>query len=245
MTMRYGTDEAEEGRRRLRRSPIQKDPRPVRIDPGGNVTPAQRPTPKRTTQPRAVGRQTVNQETIDPSSRGRFAPEFQRVLDRNATMQNDARAARMQSPMAQVGQIGGRVPSTRPQATPMPFAQQLVQSGMMNTQPIWDTSSGQGVNAPGYSVNPFHPMWYNPNRFANPWSHSSNRQMPGGSPFPDSTGGQSLNPMNYYWDNPEMPRTPRVWTGNEMTPQGFRGIMNTYGANVPWMRQNQMNPFGF
>ena len=169
MTMRYGTDEAEEGRRRLRRSPIQKDPRPVRIDPGGNVTPAQRPTPKRTTQPRAVGRQTVNQETIDPSSRGRFAPEFQRFLDM----------------ISQIGTIRQRPTMplghpSMPQATPMPFAQQLVQSGMMNTQPIWDTSSGQGVNAPGYSVNPFHPMWYNPNRFANPWSHSSNRQMPGG-----------------------------------------------------------------
>ncbi len=308
MTMRYGTDEAEEGRRRLRRSPIQKDPRPVRIDPGGNVTPAQRPTPKRTTQPRAVGRQTVNQETIDPSSRGRFAPEFQRVLDRNATMQNDARAARMQSPMVAPGDYSARgygtgldgedwinpdpgvpndpsnvelgrvtvpwsdrfVPpverrrtvrqSQRPKASPVPFAQQLAQSGMMNTQPIWDYSTGQGVRAPGYSVNPMHPMWQS-------------------SSIPQFRTGQ--NPMDYYGGDafrgsmpyrmPQMPgavqgmwdvgsgggqipqqTTPRVWRGSEMTPEGFRGIMNQYGANIPWMQQMQsmpypvpMMPFGF
>jgi hypothetical protein len=175
MAMRYGTDDVEAGRRRLRRSPIQKDPRPVRVGPGGNVTPAQRSTPKRATQPRATGRQTVNQETVDPSSRGRFAPEFQRFMAQN--------------PMPQVGQIGGRVPPTRPQATPIPFPQQLVQSGMMNTQPIWDTSSGQGVTAPGYSVNPMHPMWGNPTppRFPNPGQYGNNIGM---------------NPMNYYWDNP-------------------------------------------
>lgn len=218
MTMRYGTDEAEEGRRRLRRSPIQKDPRPVRVGPGGNVTPTQQSAPKPTTQPRAVGRQTVNEmprQSLQqvgqiggrvPSTRPQLSQAVDRFIDKYGAMQRDAR---MQ----------------RPQATPMPFAQQLVQSGMMNTQPIWDTSSGQGFRAPGYSVNPFHPMW--------------------GNPIPPQFPNPGMNPMNYYWDNPEMPRTPRVWTGNEMTPQGFREIMNTYGANVPWMRRNQMNPFGF
>ena len=239
MTMRYGTDDVAAGRRRRRAGqvPARQVEGSYRVDPRGNVTPPKELAPQ---QPRAAARQAVNQRN-EPQYwvRGSASPR-------------------------EVGRIGGKVPPTRPQlsqavdrftdrygamqmpqATPMPFSQQLVQSGMMNTQPIWDTSSGQGVNAPGYSVNPFHPMWNNPNRFGNPWSHSSNRQMPGNYQFPDSTGGQSLNPMNYYWDNPEMPRTPRVWTGNEMTPQGFRGIMNTYGANVPWMRQNQMNPFGF
>ena len=66
MTMRYGTDEAEAGRRRLKRSPVQKDPRTVRVDPSGNVTPRQRPAPKRTKQsrkPKAAARQAVNQPT--------------------------------------------------------------------------------------------------------------------------------------------------------------------------------------
>ena len=237
MAMRYGTDDVEAGRRRRRAGqvPARQVEGTYRVDPRGNVTPPKELAPQ---QPRATGRQTVNEET----PRRGLAPEFLRFMAQN--------------PMPQVGQIGGRVPPTRPQlsqavdrfidkyggmqrdarmqrpqGTPMPFAQQLVQSGMMNTQPIWDTSSGQGVNAPGYSVNPMHPMWGNPTppRFPNPGQYGNNIGM---------------NPMNYYWDNPNMQGVPRVWTGSEITPQGFRGIMNQYG-NIPWMRQMQMNPFGF
>ena len=259
MAMRYGTDDVEAGRRRRRAGqvPARQVEGTYRVDPRGNVTPPKELAPQ---QPRAAARQTVNQETVDPSSRGRFASAFQRFLDTYATMQDDARAARMQSPMAQVGQIGGKVPSTRPQATPIPFSQQLVQSGMMNTQPIWDYSSGQGVRAPGYSVNPMHPMWQS-------------------SSIPQFRTGQS--PMDYYGGDtfrgsmpyrmPQMPgavqgmwdvgsgggqipqqTTPRVWRGSEMTPEGFRGIMNQYGANIPWKQQMQsmpypvpMMPFGF
>ena len=81
MTMRYGTDEAEEGRRRLSRSPVQKDPRTVRVDPSGNVTPRQRPAPKRTKQsrkPKAAARQAVNQPTQAPMASP--VPDFQNMM---------------------------------------------------------------------------------------------------------------------------------------------------------------------
>ena len=239
--MRYGTDDVEAGRRRRRAGqvPARQVEGTYRVDPRGNVTPPKELAPQ---QPRATGRQTVNEET----PRRGLAPEFLRFMAQN--------------PMPQVGQIGGRIPPTIPQATPMPFSQQLVQSGMMNTQPIWDYSSGQGVRAPGYSVNPMHPMWQS-------------------SSIPQFRTGQ--NPMDYYGGDafrgsmpyrmPQMPgavqgmwdvgsgggqipqqTTPRVWRGSEMTPEGFRGIMNQYGANIPWMQQMQsmpypvpMMPFGF
>ena len=262
MTMRYGTDEAEEGRRRLRRSPIQKDPRPVRIDPSGNVTPTQRSAPKRTTQPRAVGRQTVNQETIDPSSRGRFAPEFQRFLDMISQI-----GTIRQRPTMPLGQ------PSMPQATPMPFSQQLVQSGMMTGNQPMRNREGQILPAltPGYSVNPMHPAWARPVPIAGQMTPDGSTLFGGQYPnianygtLQHYQGGQfrpGMNPMDYYGSDffrntphyqapnrnfgNSFQGVPRVWNENEITPEGFRGIVEQYGANVPWMRQNQMNPFGF
>ena len=48
-----------------------------------------------------------------------------------------------------------------PQATPMPFAQRLVQSGMMTGNQPMRNREGQILPAltPGYSVNPMHPAW--------------------------------------------------------------------------------------
>ena len=216
MTMRYGTDEAEEGRRRR-----------------GKLGSGEVPARKRAA-PKAATRQAVNQPGVTPPRQPVSRPQLSQAVDRFTRNLMDRNAP---TPMLrEASQIGGKVPSRRqfddpasfrqrPQATPVPFPQQLVQSGMMNTQPIWDTSSGQGVTAPGYSVNPMHPMW--------------------GNPTPPQFPNPGMNPMNYYWGSPRMQNVPRVWTGNEMTPQGFRGIMNQYGANIPWMRQNQMNPFGF
>ena len=224
MTMRYGTDEAEQGRRR-------------RGKWSGEAAPRKRAAQR---QPKAATRQTVNQPGVTPPRQPLSRPQLSQAVDRFTRNLMDRNAP---TPMLrEASQIGGKVPSRRqfddpasfrqrPQATPVPFPQQLVQSGMMNTQPIWDTSSGQGVTAPGYSVNPMHPMW--------------------GNPTPPQFPNPGMNPMNYYWGSPGMQNVPRVWTGNEMTPQGFRGIMNQYG-NVPWMNQmnmlndpRQMNPFGF
>ena len=216
MTMRYGTDDVEAGRRRR-----------------GKLGSGEVPARKRAA-PKAATRQAVNQPGVTPPRQPVSRPQLSQAVDsftRNL-MDRNAPTPRLR----EASQIGGKVPSRRqfddpasfrqrPQATPVPFPQQLVQSGMMNTQPIWDTSSGQGVTAPGYSVNPMHPMW--------------------GNPTPPQFPNPGMNPMNYYWGSPGMQNVPRGWTGNEMTPQGFRGIMNQYGANIPWMRQNQMNPFGF
>ena len=253
MTMRYGTDDVEAGRRRRRagQTPARQVEGTYRVDPRGNVTPPKELAPQ---QPRAAARQTVNQRN-EPQYwvRGSASPR-------------------------EVGRIGGKVPPTRPQlsqavdrftdkyggmqrdarmqrpmATPMPFAQQLVQSGMMTeNQPMRDRGGQiiQGLS-PGYSVNPSHPIWQ---------SGSVPQFAPGRSP------------MDYYgWDAfrgqmpyriPQMPGAiqgmqdvgsrggqipqqgvPRVWNESEMTPQGFRGIMDQYVANVPWMRQMQSMPY--
>jgi hypothetical protein len=174
-------------------------------------------------------------------------------------------------PTRQTGVKTNNLPSgiqqQAPQATPVPFPQQLVQSGMMNMNPIWDTSSGQGVHAPGYSINPMHPAWSRPVPYRTPegtvfggedayrGQHGLLNHWQGGQFRP------GMNPMDYYGSDffrntphyqapnrnfgNSFQGVPRVWTGREMTPEGFRGIMNQYGANIPWMRQMQMNPFGF
>jgi len=174
-----------------------------------------------------TGGQSGVNDPVDPNTqRPRPKPKAKRNTRQQPQQQtfNDP-----VDPTRQTGVKTNNLPSgiqqQAPMMSPVPFAQQLVQSGMMNMNPIWDTSSGQGVRAPGYSVNPMHPMW--------------------GSPTPPQFPNPGMNPMNYYWDNPGMQNVPRVWTGREMTPEGFMEIMNQYGANIPWMRQMQMNPFGF
>ena len=257
MTMRYGTDEAEEGRRRRRagQTPARQVEGSYRVDPRGNVTPPKELAPK---QPRVTARQTVNEET----PRRGLAPEFLRFMAQN--------------PMPQVGQIGGRVPPTRPQATPLPypqFSQQLVQSGMMTGNQPMRNREGQVLPAltPGYSVNPMHPAWARPVPIAGQMTPDGSTLFGGQYPnianygtLQHYQGGQfrpGMNPMDYYGSDffrntphyqapnrnfgNSFQGVPRVWNENEITPEGFRGIVEQYGANIPWMRRNQMNPFGF
>lgn len=236
MTMRYGTDDVEAGRRRLKRSPVQKDPRTVRVDPGGNVTPRQRPAPKRTTQPKAAARQTVNQRGATPPSQPPTRPQA--------------------------------TPLPYP-----PFSQQLVQSGMMTGNQPMRNREGQVLPTltPGYSVNPMHPAWARPVPIAGQMTPDGSTLFGGQYPnianygtLQHYQGGQfrpGMNPMDYYGSDffrntphyqapnrnfgNSFQGVPRVWNENEITPEGFRGIVEQYGANIPWMRQNQMNPFGF
>ena len=60
MTMRYGTDDVEAGRRRRRAGqvPARQVEGTYRIDPRGNVTPPKELAPQ---QPRAAASQAVNQ----------------------------------------------------------------------------------------------------------------------------------------------------------------------------------------
>ena len=65
MTMQYGTDDVESGRRRRRagQTPARQVEGSYRVDPRGNVTPPKELAPK---QPRAAGRQTVNPQGVMP-----------------------------------------------------------------------------------------------------------------------------------------------------------------------------------
>lgn len=252
--MRYGADDVESGRRRRGtrprprpgQTPIRQQQESITVDPRGQVRQMADPQTaammdRAAQQPWTAARQTVNEETGLPNpSRTQFAPEFQRILDRYAAMQ---------MPPSQ--------PPTRPQATPVPFPQQLAQSGMMNTQPI-STPTGPGT---GYTVNPSHPMW----------NYARGYTPPGGGPLPPQFS-PDRNPMDYYgWDRfrgqvpyqmpggvqgmqdvgsrgGQAPRqaVPRVWTEREMTPEGFQNIMGQYGKPwnyVPWMRQMQSMPY--
>ena len=153
--------------------------------------------------------------------------------------------------------------SQRPKASPVPFAQQLAQSGMMSQNQPMRTREGQVIRnlTPGYSVNPSHPMW----------NYARGYTPPGGGPLPPQFSPDQ-NPMDYYgWDafrgqwpysmpggvqgmqdvgsrGGQAPRqaVPRVWTEREMTPEGFQNIMGRYGQPqnyVPWIRQMQSMPY--
>ena len=216
-----------------------------------------------------TGGQSGVNDPVDPNTqRPRPKPKAKRNTRQQPQQQtfNDP-----VDPTRQTGVRTNNLPSgiqqQAPQATPMPFTQRLVQSGVMDMNPIWDTSSGQGVRAPGYSINPMHPAWSRPVPYRTPegtvfggedayrGQHGMLNHWQGGQFRP------GMNPMDYYGSDffrntphyqapnrnfgNSFQGVPRVWTGREMTPEGFRGIMNQYGANIPWMRQMQMNPFGF
>ena len=160
-----------------------------------------------------------------------------------------------------------------PQATPMPFAQRLVQSGMMTGNQPMSNREGQILPAltPGYSVNPMHPAWARPVPIAGQMTPDGSTLFGGQYPnianygtLQHYQGGQfrpGMNPMDYYGSDffrntphyqapnrnfgNSFQGVPRVWNENEITPEGFRGIVEQYGANIPWMRRMQMNPFGF
>ena len=201
-------------------------------------------------------------------------PNTQRPSPKSKAKRNTRQQPQQQTfndPVDPTRQTG--IQQQAPQATPMPFAQRLVQSGMMTGNQPMRNREGQILPAltPGYSVNPMHPAWARPVPIAGQMTPDGSTLFGGQYPnianygtLQHYQGGQfrpGMNPMDYYGSDffrntphyqapnrnfgNSFQGVPRVWNENEITPEGFRGIVEQYGANIPWMRRMQMNPFGF
>ena len=192
MTMRYGTDEAEAGRRRLKRSPVQKDPRTVRVDPSGNVTPRQRPAPKRTTQPKAAARQAVNQPPMASP-----VPNFRNMMAQQGMINPQ--------PIYDYGLPGGPGPGVGYSINPM--------------HSVWGARMGHPDQAPGPQFpQGMNPMDYYGSDFFRGTQHY---QPPGTAPAvprvwtqPEMDPSGFLSILRQYGMMPQMP-------GMQMNPYGF------------------------